>query len=204
MSYCRLLCLVPVGLLLGCSQQPTRIEAPSWDPDGFADEILTKLDANSDGSLAFAELAPAPGLVFGAKYIDTDGNKSLSREELMARFQLYVERRLGLTSKQMQLLYKGRPVPGAKLKLVPEFFLAELIEPAAGETFADGTVDPVTEGMELPGMRVGYYKVVVESSPRVKLPAKYASADTTTLGVEVAPFDSDPETYGTIKLNITD
>ena len=203
MLFRRLPCLVPLGLLLGCSQQPSRIEAPSWDPDGFADEILTKLDSNEDGALAMAELAPAPGLAFGAKYIDTDGSKSLSREELVARFELYVERRLGLTSKQLQLLYKGRPVPGAKVTLVPEFFLADVIEPATGETFSDGTVDPIAEGMELPGLRVGYYKVVVES-PRAKLPAKYASADTTTLGVEVSSLDSDPATYGTIKLNITD
>ena len=204
MCFRRLLCLVAMGLLTGCTQGPSRLESPSWDPDGFADTILEKLDANSDGSLETSELAGAPGLAFGAKYIDTDKNKSLSRDELAARFEMYRERRLGLTSKSIQLLYKQRPVTGAKVKLVPEFFLTEIIEPAAGETFADGTVDPLVEGMELPGMRVGYYKIVVESSPRVKLPAKYTSADSTTLGVEISPFGDDPETYGTIKLNIVD
>lgn len=204
MFFRRLICLAALGLFVGCTQGPKRIEAPSWDPDGFADAILEKLDTSGDGSLDASELSAAPGLAFGAKYADADKNQSLSRDELVARFDMYRERRLGLTSKQIQLLYKQRPVPGAKVKLVPEFFLTEIIEPAAGETFVDGTIDPVTEGMELPGMRVGYYKVVVESSPRVKLPAKYASADTTTLGVEVSPFSDDPETYGTIKLNIAD
>lgn len=200
----RLSWFLAFGMMAGCSQGPPPIDVPTWDPDGFADAILAKLDKGGDGSLDATELAGAPGLAFGAKYADTDKNKSLSREELVKRFEMYVERRLGLTSKQMQLLYKGRPVTGAKVKLVPDFFMAEVIAPATAETGPDGVFDPFTEGMELPGVRVGYYRVVVESSPRVKLPAKYASADTTTLGVEISPFSDDAETYGTIKLNITD
>jgi hypothetical protein len=203
MMVLRLVCFLGLALSVGCgTKTPARVEAPSWDPEGFADAILEKQDANSDGSLDTAELATAPGLAFGAKFIDTDGNKLLSRDELVARFERYVERRLGLTTKTMQLSYKQRPVSGAKIRLVPEFFLTDVVEPATAETMPDGTFDPLTEGVELPGVRVGYYKVVVESSPKVKLPAKLSSADTTNLGVEISPFSDDLETYGTIKLNV--
>ena len=53
------------------------------------------------------------------------------------------------------------------------------------------------------GLRVGYYRVVVES-PRVKIPAKYGSAETTTLGVEVSPVSDDQISYGTINLVLQD
>jgi hypothetical protein len=194
---------VSFGVLVGCSNKPSRIEAPSWDPDGFADAIMTKLDANTDGSVDKAELARAPGLEWGATYIDTDKNGSLSRDELVARFQMYKDMRLGIKNKQFQLSYKGRPVPGAKVTLIPEFFLEGIVEPATGETYVDGVVDPIIQGEEIPGLRVGYYRVVVES-PRVKIPAKYSSAETTTLGAENSPISDDPRSYGTIQLVLKD
>jgi hypothetical protein len=194
---------VSLCVVLGCSNKPSRIEAPSWDPDGFADAIMEKLDKNSDASLDQAELAGAPGLAWGAIYIDTDKNKSLSRDELVARFQRYVDMRVGLTSKQIQFSYKGRPLGGAKVTLVPEFFLTDVIEPASGEVAPEGIVGPITEGAEVPGVRAGYYRVVVES-PNVKIPAKYSSADTTPLGVEISSLESDARSYGTIQLALRD
>jgi hypothetical protein len=191
--------IASIAFLAGCTGAPSAIEAPDWDPDEFADTILAKLDANKDGSLTKAELTAAPGLAFGAKYIDTDKNEALSRDELVARFTVYKVRESGLTSKQMQLSYAGRPLGGAKVKLVPEFFLEGVVEPASGEAFDDGTLTPITEGMDVPGVRAGYYRVVVES-PRVKVPAKYASAETTPLGVEVSPTSDDPSSYGKLQL----
>jgi hypothetical protein len=190
-------------LVVGCSHAPPRVDAPSWDPEDFADVILPKLDKNSDGTADTPELAAAPGLAWGARYIDTDKNQSLSREELVARFELYQKMRLGLTSKTIQLSYKGRPLAGAKVALVPEFFLEGVVEPASGETFFDGTVNPLTQGMDLPGVRVGYYRVVVDA-PSVRLPAKYGSAETTPLGVEVSPVSDDPRSYGNIPLVLRD
>jgi hypothetical protein len=175
---------------------------PDWDPDGYADAVLSKLDKNGDQSLDKSEQAGAPGIAWGAKRIDTDKNGALSREELVARFELYRKMRLGLTSQNMQIMYKGQPLVGAKVTLVPEFFLAEVIEPASGESIIEGYVDPRIPDMDPPGLRVGYYKVVVES-PKVKIPAKYGSAETTTLGVEVSPV-SDPESTGVPQLVLRD
>lgn len=188
-----------ISSVVGCSQAPSRVQAPDWDPDGFADAVLAKLDANGDGSLDKAELSGAPGLAFGAKFIDSDKNQKLSREELIARFDLYRKMRLGVTSKQLRLSYNGRPLRDAKIELVPEFFLANVIETATGKTFDDGTVDPLVANLDPAGLRVGYYRVVVES-PTVKIPVKYGSPESTPLGVEISPVSDDPNTYGTIQL----
>jgi EF hand len=183
------LSIVPIFVIGGCSTSTSRVAAPGWDPTGFADAILAKLDKNGDGALDKTELAAAPGLAWGAKAIDTDKNGSLSREELVARFELYKKMRIGITSSQMQIVYKGQPLTGAKVTLVPEFFLEGLVEPATGEVL-EGFVDPRVEGLKPSGLRVGYYRVVVDS-PRVKIPAKYAKAETTPLGVEVSPVSDD-------------
>jgi hypothetical protein len=190
---------VILGSVSGCSRSPTRIEAPAWDPEGFADAIITKLDKSADGSLDKSELSAAPGLAWGAKHIDRNKDDKLTPEELVERFTLYEELRLGLTRMELQLVYQSKPLADAKVRLVPEFFLTDIIEPASGDTYADGRVDPLIPDMDPPGLRVGYYRVVVES-PRVKIPAKYASAETTTLGIEVSPISDDPESDGMIRL----
>jgi len=195
------MCLVSL-VVIGCGQAPSRVTAPTWDPEGYAEAVLAKLDKNGDGALDKGELSGAPGLAWGARPIDKDKNGSLSREELVERFAIYKKMRLGLTSNQMYVYHNGRPLAGAKVTLVPEFFLAEVVEPASGEVFDDGMVDPRIPGMEPSGLRVGYYRVVIESQ-RHKIPAKYSSAETTPLGVEVSPV-SDPETSGMIKLVVRD
>jgi hypothetical protein len=194
-----LVCLV---FLAGCNRAPSRIEAPSWEPGGYADAVLSKLDKSGDGTLDKAELAAAPGLAWGAMAIDTDKNASLSRDELVARFELYRKMRLGLSNTQMQLSYKGRPLVGAKVMLVPEFFLEEVIEPATGESITDGYVDPRIPDSDPSGLRVGYYRVVVES-PKEKIPGRYSAAETTPLGFEVSPV-SDPNHQGVPQLVLRD
>lgn len=188
-------------LFSGCGQSPSRVSAPSWDPDDFADAILAKLDGNGDGLVETSELAGAPGLAWGAKYIDSNNDGKLSREELVARFETYSKLRLGLTTKTLQLFHNGRPLVGAKVRLEPEFFLEGLVEPATAETEIDGSFFPQSDGVDLSGVRVGYYRVVVDS-PNAKIPSKFSSADTTTAGVEISPISDDPSSYGTIKINL--
>ncbi len=177
---------IVVAVALGCSNTPSRVAAPSWNPEGFADAVLAKLDKNGDKSLDKAELAGAPGLAWGAKAIDTDKNGSLSRDELIARFAIYKKMRIGVSTAQVRVVYKGQPLTSGKLTLVPEFFLEGLVEPATSELMSDGYAMPRVEGLSPPGLRVGYYRAVVES-PKVKIPAKYNSAESTTLGFEVSP-----------------
>jgi hypothetical protein len=185
----------------GCADQPSRIAALSWDPSGFADVAMEKLDTNGDGQVDDTELAVAPGLAFGAKSIDSNSDGQLSRDELVERFKTYVDRRVGLTSKEIRFLYKGRPLVGAEVRLVPEFFLEDLLEPAAGTTDEGGSVMPEIANNELrtPAMRPGYYRVEI-TSPRVDLPPQFNTA--TTVGVEIAGAADDGSTYGPIIIQL--
>lgn len=192
-----------MGTILGCRQGPDRVAAPEWEPDQFADQVLAKLDASADGALEADELIIAPGLAWGAKYIDANQDGVLSRDELVARFEFYRNLNVGATSKELEFVYKGRPIPEAKVKLVPEFFLEGVLESAAGDTNALGIADIQAAGVEQVGLRPGYYRISVDS-PRIKIPTKYSAVDTTPLGVEVPPYSSDPAVYGTIRLQLND
>lgn len=188
-------------LAVGCNRGPSRIAAPSWNPESLADAVLAKCDKNSDSSVDKTELTAAPGLAWGSKAIDTDKNGSLSRDELVARFAIYKKMKIAITTTQAQVFYKGRALNGAKVTLTPESFLEGLVEPAVGDV-ADGYVIPRVEGLDPPGLRPGYYRVVVESS-QARLPAKYAKAETTPIGVEVSPI-SDPTSPASIQFVLND
>lgn len=191
-----------VMLLVGCSSnKPAAVTIPDWDPSGFASTIREKLDKNGDELVDQGELAEAPGLMFGARFIDKDGDGKLSREELVARFTKYRDRRLGLTSTEFRVTLNGRPVVGAEVRLVPEFFLTDAIEPATGTSIVQGIVRPSIAGQPMALMAPGYYRVEV-TSPSVKLPAKFNSA--TTLGVEVSPFANEPAASGTVEIQLRD
>ena len=76
-------------------------------------------------------------------------------------------------------------------------------QPAVDTTTQDGSFYPQAEGVGAAGLRVGYYRVVVDS-PNVAIPEEYASDATTPLGVEVSPTADDPSTYSRIFLTIED
>jgi EF hand len=187
--------------LVGCSNKPAGVSIPDWDPPAFAGAVIERLDKNGDSLVDKGELPEAPGLAFGARFIDTNSDGKLSSEELESRFAKYRERKLGLTSQQFRVTYNGRPLVGATVRLVPEFFLSETIEPAEGTTVGQGMLNPSIAGQKTPLMRVGYYRVEV-TSPNVTLPAKFNSA--TTVGVEVSPFPSEPADSGMIEIQLLD
>jgi hypothetical protein len=190
------------ALLLGCGgNKPEPVSIPEWDPEGFAAAILEKLDKNGDGAIDKSEVAAAPGLQAGARLIDQDGDGRLTHDELVARFARYRDRRLGLTSKELRVSYNGRPLAGAEVRLVPEFFLADMLETATGTTVAQGIVHPSIPDQQMALVRVGYFRVEV-TSPKVKLPAKFNTA--TTVGVEVSPFADEAAASDVIEIQLRD
>lgn len=190
--------------LAGCGGGPSRIDAPAWDPPRLASEILAQLDENGDARLDAEELAGAPGLASAAPRIDADRDGRLSGGELATQFEKYRDLRVGLRTPAFRLTYKGRPVPDAEVRFVPEPFLAGLIEPASATTDVDGLFYPQSEGQDVPGVRLGYYRVLV-TSPKLKIPAKYAGAES-PLGAHVS-LAEDAASYGVnslVQLKITD
>lgn len=187
--------------LLGCSRKQSGVNIPYWDPAGFAGAVIERLDKSGDSLIDKTELADAPGLAYGARFIDGDSDGKLSREELESRFTRYRERQLGLTLQQFRVTHNGRPLVGATVRLVPEFFLSETIEAAEGTTVVQGLLSPSIPGQQTPLIRVGYYRVEV-TSPNVALPAKFNTA--TTVGVEVSPFPGEPADAGMVEIQLRD
>jgi hypothetical protein len=188
-------------LLVGCSNKPAGVSIPDWDPPAFARAVIERLDKNGDSLVDKAESAEAPGLAYGARFIDQDADGKLSRDELESRFAKYRDRQLGLTSQQFRVTHNGRPLVGAAVRLVPEFFLSETIEPAEGTTIVQGMLNPSIAGQKMALMRAGYYRVEV-TSPNAELPAKFNTA--TTVGVEVSPFPGEPADAGMIEIQLRD
>ena len=137
--------------------------------------------------------------MYGARFIDINGDGKLSSDELIDRFKKYRDRRLGLTSKEFRVTYNGRPLVGAEIRLVPEFFLADIIEPAIGMTINQGIVRPTVADQPMALLVPGYYRVEV-TSPTVQLPANLNT--TTTVGVEVSPFSDAVTTTDTIEIQL--
>jgi hypothetical protein len=98
---------------------------------------------------------------------------------------------------EMRITYNGQPLAGADVRLVPEFFLEEVIEPATGTTLGDGVVRPSVPDQRTPLVRIGYYRVEINSGKRL-LPPRFNSQ--TTLGVELSPFANEPVSAGTIEI----
>jgi hypothetical protein len=189
------------ALATGCSGGPARVEAPSWDPEGIADRILETLDKDANGSVSAEELAASPGLAAGSKPIDANGDGALSRDELVARFEKYAASRVGVNPTNYTVLYKGRPVSGATVEFIPEAWLGGVIEPARGTTDETGSVYPLIDDPNLPGIRLGFYRVKI-TSPTTKIPERYSS-DQSPLGVNVSTGDPDAG-YADKRLILTD
>ncbi len=190
--------LLPIA---GCGHAPSRVSAPSWDPPELAEKIVTELDKNGDAAVDAEELQAAPGLASGARFIDGDKDSRLTATELEARFERYSSSRLGLRSPSFRLSYKGRPVANAEVQFIPESFLDGIVEPARGVTDDQGVVVPQIEGQDVPGMRIGYYRVQVTST-KLGIPQKYQDSST-PLGADVS-LAEDASSYGVIELKLAD
>lgn len=185
--------LVAAALAGGCNRGPARIEAPDWDPPALAEQIISELDKGGDGQVNQQELSASPGLASGVRYLDRDQNGEVTAAEIEAQFAKYRDRRVGLRAPTFRLTYKGRPVPDAEVTFLPERYLEGVIEPAHGTTDVDGFFAPQTEGQDVPGARLGYYRVQVKS-PQVKIPAKY-STEESPLGANISLVE-DESSYG--------
>jgi len=176
-------------LLNGCSGP--KIEEPKFDAQAVADAALKAYDSDNDGRIGPQELKEAPGLREAAPDLDTDHDSGLSREEIVARIELYAELRLALAPSECHVLLDKRPLAGATVRLIPVEFLQDMIQPADGVTGETGhaspTVDdPVAKAEGVTGANPGFYRVEVsllDGTGKETIPAKYNTE--TTLGLHV-------------------
>jgi hypothetical protein len=193
--------IVAASIASGCGGRAARVDAPDWDPDALAQAALEQFDSSGNAQLDGDELAASPALASTARFIDANGDQTLTANELAARFEQYVQSRVGLKSQTLVISYNGRPVADAEVVLTPENFLADVVQPARGTTNAQGDVTPTADGQKLPAMQLGFYRVQV-TSPRRPLPAKFNVE--TTIGVEVTPNPDDEAGLRPLEIRLKD
>jgi len=195
------LAMAACPILTGCGGGPGRVDAPDWDSADVAASILEELDKNGDGAVDAEELKGAPGLASGVRFVDADKDGKVTAEEIEKRFDKYAALRIGIRGQSFRITHKGRPVANAEVRFLPEGFLKGVIEPAAGTTDEAGIVAPITEGQDLRGMRIGYYRVQIVSGGG-KIPDAYRT-EASPLGADVS-LAEDESSYNMVELKITD
>jgi hypothetical protein len=195
------LAIVAIPLTLGCGSGPSRVDAPDWDSADIAENVVSTLDKNGDGAVDVEEIASAPGLADGLKFVDTDSDGKVTAAEVEARFDKFIAMKVGIRDSKFRITYKGRPVANAEVRFIPESYLTDLIGPASGTTDETGVVAPITEGQTLPGMSPGYYRVQIATGGG-NIPEAYR-AESSPLGVD-ATLTDDASRYQMPELKITD
>ena len=168
----------------GCSNGPKRITAPKLDAEEITNRALTEFDKNQDSVIDAEELKDSPSLSYSMVAIDRNENGELERDELMARFETYVKRKIGLRQQQILVKKKGRPLANVNVELVPAPLMEGLIVTAKGQTGPSGYAMLKSENAPAPAAQVGFYRAKV-TSDKQKIDAKFNTE--TTLGVEIAP-----------------
>jgi hypothetical protein len=156
---------------------------------------MEQYDSDGDGKVAGPELDKAPALKGALAIIDTDGDKSVSEDEIAARVDAWKAMETAITNARCHVTLDGQPLADAEVTFEPESFLGENIKTATGKTNQLGDASPSVAKEDLPdpsfpgGVHFGLFKVRISKVVNGKetLPAKYNTE--TTLGMEVSYDD---------------
>jgi hypothetical protein len=170
---------------------PTAVEVPPINPDKAAQSVLTKYDTDGDSQLTIEELASCPGIRDAMARYDKDKDRQLTKEELSQRFAMWVDGGVGVTTLTCNVILDGKPLAGAQVQLIPETFLADVVQPAIGVTDQSGYSVLGMDMANLPDdmknlrgvVHQGVFRVEI-THPTIAIPAKYNTQ--TTLGQEVS------------------
>lgn len=177
------------AILLGCTKsQPTGLR--SVDPTAAASAAIVAWDKDANQQLDPAELVAAPGLRAALGAVDADRNGAITADELRNRLQALQGLPRTNTSFMVRVLYKGKPLSGATVRLIPEEYLRPNVLTASGLTNQNGACHPLIDHdgwteqqRQSYGLECGMYRVEI-THPQVKLSARYHAQ--TELGVDVA------------------
>jgi hypothetical protein len=189
------LALAAIAILAAaaCSKTPPRVHPPGINASA-GDDAIEQYDADGNGKIDGEELNKAAGIKGAMQKIDTNGDGAVTADEIYARIEAWEESKVGRTSQSVQVTRNGQPLVGATVKMVPEGFLGDDIQPASGETDQRGVARPKLPAEADPeglgGMQVGLYRVEI-TKPGENIPARYNTE--TELGVEVAQDMAEAE-----------
>jgi hypothetical protein len=182
-----LLAGLTLGMQPGCSGGETLTPA-HYSPDEAAKQIMADYDTNRDGFLDAKELERCPSLKHSLEFIDQNGDKRLSAEEIAARIQIYADSQVAIKATGCHVTLDGKPLQGATVTYVPEKFMGPSLRRASGVSDQNGSVNLKVDGENLPGVQPGFYRVEISkknASGQESIPARYNQD--TTLGTEVNP-----------------
>jgi hypothetical protein len=188
---------VLVLLAAGCGGGPGAIRPPDVDAGAAADQAIELHDRNGDGQLAKEEWSASPALVAAAPLYDKNGDGVMSVEEITDGIAGWEQSGVGARAVPFTILWNGRPLPGATVRLVPAPFFDGALKGASGQSGPRGTgqlnmaaEDRPRNAPDIPLMQPGLYQVEI-THPSVKIPEKYNSQ--TTLGIEITGTNPRPE-----------
>jgi hypothetical protein len=187
--------VVLCALCAGCSGAPGRVFAPNVDPDQAAKLALQELDQNGDSVLQSEELKACPPLVHAMEIYDADHDGILTKNELVAGISRWASARTGAILLPFRAQLDGRPLAGAKVKLIPVSFLENTIKPAQGTTDKRGAgmlglapEDRPSNAPRLPLVPPGLYRVEI-THPSTEIPARFNSQSEIGLETSVAALN---------------
>lgn len=171
-------------LAVGCGGGTVSEPKPAeFDTSAMAGKILDALDANKNGSLEQNELGACPALQLAFSSIDKDRNKSISREELVARLEQYKTAVGGTVPVAVHVKLENEPLAGATVTFDPEPWMADVVKPTTGVTDAYGRCAEFSVGdKRFNGMTAGLYKIRV-TKDGTEIASRYNTE--TTLGREI-------------------
>jgi len=185
----RHICLGVVLLLAsgtGCGTgRPARVVAPRLDPTAVTTAMFAVADADGNGMLDGGELAAVPGVKAAEAVFDADGDRAVSRQEILLWLEEVRRSKVAITACETQILRRGRPVANAVVKFVPETFMGGGMKTAVGTTDADGIAQVTIPDALYPGVNCGIYRVEITGQERGgrAFPTQYNSAS--RLGIAV-------------------
>jgi len=133
-------------------------QLPSYDPVQAASKAMELYDRNGDGKLAADELRECPALVVGLPRIDRNSDRSITAEEIQARFEA-LDNQSDIKGLDLSVTSQRRPLGGATVTFTPEPFMGEGLQSYSGVTSEPGRCELVGSEVDLYGLPVGYYKV---------------------------------------------
>jgi hypothetical protein len=158
------------------------------DPAVVAAAVMAEYDTDSNGEISKSELKKCPGLQMLTKgeemllpdyRLDSDESGTISEAEFTEKFRAcFKDMRQAYGC---QVLYRGRPLEGATVTLVPMPFMGDIFG-ASGETDVEGMCSVMGDDGK-PGAIPGIYRVEV-THPEVKISSKYNANSTFSVALD--------------------
>lgn len=166
---------------------------PFFSPAEVTKCVLELADRDNDGECTSSELSVVPGLALKEAMMDMDSDKNgmLSGQEISAWLNALRGTKVALAPAAVCILQGGVPVPGVRVRIVPERCMGNGPQVAEGTTDQTGMASLRISSPPL-GAHFGIYRVHLTGKDRSgnPIPSKYDTES--SLGLVVPLFGRPP------------